>query len=102
MKGELGSGRWLHACWLEEQKANVHVSRVTEWQNVGLYEGFVMGVVFVGIHHCEYLFSIPDSVTNGQIFAVVGKYLDSHPEEWNKDADRLVVEALQAVWPYKK
>jgi hypothetical protein len=101
MKSDLGTGQWLHACWLEEQKANAHVSRVTEWQNVGLYEGFVMGVVLVGIHYCEYLFSIPDSVTNGQIFAAVGKYLDSHPTEWNKDADRLVVEALRVVWPYK-
>lgn len=98
----LGTGQWLHDCWLEERRANAHVSRVTAWQDVGLYEGFVMGVVFAGIHYREYLFSIPNSVTNGEIFKVVGKYLESHSKEWNKDADRLVVEALQAVWPHQK
>jgi hypothetical protein len=101
MKSDFGTGHWLHECWLEEQRVNAHVSRVKEWQNVGLYEGFVMAVVLVGIHHRDPIFSIPDSVTNGQIFAVVGKYLDSHPTEWDKDADRLVVKALQTVWPYK-
>ena len=75
MKSDLGTGRWLHTCWLEEQKANVHVSRVTQWQNVGLYEGFVMGVVLLGIHYCESLFSIPEGVTNGEIFKIVGKLL---------------------------
>ena len=60
-----------------------------------------MGVVFLGIHHCQYLFSIPNNVTNGEIFKVVGKYLDSHANEWDKDADRLVVEALQSAWPQK-
>ena len=101
MRNDFGTGQWLHTCWLEEQKAMAHVSRVTEWQNVGLYEGFVMGIVLVGIHHREPLFSIPDSVTNGEIFAIVGKYLDSHSGEMNRDADRLVVKALQAMWPYK-
>ena len=101
MKSDLGTGRWLHTCWLEEQKANAHVSRVTEWQNVGLYEGFVMGVAFLGTHHCQHLFSVPENVTNGEIFKVVGKYLDSHAKEWDKNADRLVVDALQAVWPQK-
>lgn len=100
MKSDLGTGRWLHACWLEEQKANAHVSRVTAWQNVGLFEGFVMGVVFLGVHRCDYLFSIPENVTNGQIFKVVGKYLESHPNQWEEDADRLVVEALQEKWPF--
>ena len=79
MKSDLGTGRWLHACWLEEQKANAHVSHVKEWQNVGLFEGFVMGVTFFGIHHCEF-FSIPDSVTNGQIFAVVGEISGLSPQ----------------------
>ena len=100
MKSDLGTGRWLHTCWLEEQKANAHVSWVTQWQNVGLYEGFVMGAVLLGMHHCERLFSIPDGVTNGEIFKIVGKYLDSHPNDRDKDADRLIVEALQAKWPH--
>ncbi len=102
MKSDVGTAEWLHACWLEEQKADVHVSLVTEWQNVGLYEGFVMAVVQVGIHHRDSAFSIPVSVTNAQIFKLVGKYLDSHPEEWPLSADHVVVKALQAKWPSKK
>jgi len=41
-------------------------------------------------------------VTYGQEFAVVGKYLDDHPEQWNLRAVKLVYLALYAVWPGTK
>jgi len=95
---DFGSGQWLHACWIEQQKANAHVSLVKDWQNVGLYEGFVMGVIS-GLRMRGAFLSIPDGVTNGEIFKVVGKYLDTHPKELNSGADVLVVKALKANWP---
>jgi len=93
-----GTGEWLHECWLEEQKASVNVSRVTEWQNVGLYEGFVTGVVS-GLRLNQPPFSMPENVTNGEVFKVVGKFLERHPNEWGKSAAVLVVKALRATWP---
>ncbi|MGA2478508.1 MAG: Rap1a/Tai family immunity protein [Spirochaetia bacterium] len=41
-------------------------------------------------------------ITYGQMAAVVGKYLDDHPEQWNLDAEVLVYRALYAVWPGTK
>jgi hypothetical protein len=67
-----GTGEWLHECWLEEQKANVNVSRVKEWQNVGLYEGFILGAVS-GLCLRRPPFSMPENVTNGEMFKVIGK-----------------------------
>jgi len=93
-----GTGEWLHECWLEEQKANVNVSRVTQWQNVGLYEGFITGVVS-GLRLHQSPFSMPENVTNGEIFKAVGKYLDRHTNDWGKSAAVLVVKALSATWP---
>ena len=39
--------------------------------------------------------------TDEQTWAVVGKYLDDHPEKWNLGAQGLVYFALYAVWPGK-
>ena len=97
-ENNLGTGEWLHECWIEEQKATVNVARVTEWQNVGLYEGFVLGVVS-GLRFRQSPFSIPESVTNGEIFKAVGKYLDRHPKELVSSAAVLVIRALREAWP---
>jgi hypothetical protein len=41
-------------------------------------------------------------VTPGQIFAIVAKYLNNHPEKWNEPAVILVVEAIKEAFPQKK
>lgn len=41
-------------------------------------------------------------ITRGQQYAVVGKYLDANPEQWNLPAETLVYRALHAVWPAAK
>jgi len=33
---------------------------------------------------------------------VVGKWLDGHPEEWNKPAQQLVIKALKEAFPLEK
>jgi hypothetical protein len=45
---------------------------------------------------------VPDDVTPGQIFAIVAKYLNNHPEKWNEQAVILVVEAITEAFPQKK
>ncbi|MHB1054153.1 MAG: Rap1a/Tai family immunity protein [Thiobacillus sp.] len=42
------------------------------------------------------LIAIPDTLTSAQIVAVLRKYLDSNPEQWNKNAPHLITEALKA------
>lgn len=41
------------------------------------------------------LFCIPDTVTPAQIVAVLRKYLESNPEQWNKNAPVLITDALK-------
>jgi len=43
----------------------------------------------------------PHDTTQGQIVAIVSKYLKAHPEEWSEPAAELVVKALQEAFPLK-
>lgn len=65
---------------------------------VGQYLGYVSGVTDTldGI-----AFDIPDNVKMGQIYAIVGKYLDDHPSDWNLPADVLVTRSLEKAFPKK-
>ena len=62
------------------------------------YQSFIMGAAAV-MYDADWLDLA--GVTYGQEFAVVGKYLDEHPEQWNLSAERLVYLALYAAWPGK-
>ncbi len=99
----LGTGQWLHDCWIEYQKSIVN-DPGTNWRHEGQYDGFVLGVwqLLIAADRGSLGVEIPASATWGQVNAVVGKYLDAHPEEWNDPAIRLVLEAFVAAWPYKK
>jgi hypothetical protein len=64
-----------------------------------LYRGYVWGAAVV-MNDAGWIDS--GDVTNGQIYVVVGKYLDNHPEQWNLPAEVLVYRALYAAWPGTK
>lgn len=68
--------------------------------NAGVYAGYVIGVQdSLG----DILFCTPqDVVTQGQIAAIIGKFLRANPELWNKPADILVAQALNQAFPCKK
>ncbi|MCX6179083.1 MAG: Rap1a/Tai family immunity protein [Chlorobiales bacterium] len=44
------------------------------------------------------LSSIPEKATLLQACDVVGKWLDEHPEQWNKPSYQLVIKALEAAF----
>ncbi len=44
-------------------------------------------------------FCTPERTTLGQIAAVVSKYLNAHPEQWNQAAYLLVLLALKEAFP---
>ena len=46
--------------------------------------------------------SPPKDITRNQIYAIVKKYLDNHPEEWNEAAANSVLHALMEAFPLKK
>ena len=41
----------------------------------------------------------PNEVTDGQLVAVVSKYVDEHPEQWQVQANLLVGRALHQAFP---
>lgn len=66
--------------------------RVLYWQ------GYVTGAVDAGD---GIAFTLPIGTTANQVFAIVGKWIDEHPTEWNKPADVIIWAALKEAFPYK-
>ena len=68
--------------------------------DVGLYSGYVSGVAVAG----QFIgwFSYPDGTTKGQLYSVVGKWIDDHPERWNDPPLVIVTTALQKAFPLKR
>ena len=62
----------------------------------GVYAGFVMGVV-----DTTEVLNIPITTT-GDIFAIVTRYLNDHPQEWNEPASKLVIKALTEAYAPQK
>ena len=62
------------------------------------YVGFV-----VGVHDVISRSLCPSSnVTVRQATTVVAKYLNEHPEQWNRPAHELVTKALRAAFPCRR
>lgn len=94
-----GTGQWLHDLWTSYQRAkNSQTSTPSDTMDPVEYMGFVEGAGRV-MQDAGWLDMT--RITYGQQFAVVGKYLDDHPEKWNNRAEVLVFWALYAVWPGK-
>ena len=94
-----GKGQWLHDCWVSAQKANDGTASERDWPLAYIYAGFVAGAA--GVMNAADWLNLTN-ITWAQQQAVVGKYLDDHPEQWNLPAETLVYRALHAVWPGTK
>ncbi len=46
-------------------------------------------------------YSIPPDVKSGQVIAIVVKWMEEHPGEWNHSADTMVWSALREQFPKK-
>jgi hypothetical protein len=82
---------------IEYEKPND--DKTINWYRVGAYQNYIAGVVdsVDGI-----LFCTPANSNGRQIVAIVGKYIDNHPEEWNGCAFDLVYKPLSKAFPCKK
>ena len=95
-----GTGQWLHDGWLASQKTEPSDQQISDVAHGWEYTGFVLGAA--NVMSAAQWIDIPVNAALGQWLAVVGKYLDNHPGEWNLPAEVLVYRALHAVWPGKK
>jgi hypothetical protein len=69
--------------------------------DLGLCYGFIMGTVEAGNDGKTYC--IPSrGVTNGQIYDIVIRYLDAHPDQLNAFAATLVMVAVGASFPCRR
>jgi hypothetical protein len=93
----VGNARWLHDKWV-----SIARTESPNTMDLAVYDGFVLGVVQVAEDVTPQAFKIPEGTTFGQLFTTVGRYLESHPDEWNADAGSVVVKALQHRYPCTK
>lgn len=73
---------------------------IVQDENCQFLRGYIAGVLNAG--SAFGVFSIPENVTNGQIWDVVRHYLESHPESRQTDSTTLIVTALRQAWPASK
>jgi len=100
----LNAGGWVSGNNLvkymnEAKKAN-NGNQDINWNDAARFNNYIFGVVDV-LEDAGYI-CIPSNVTGRQLFAIVIKYIDNHPEEWNKTASYLVETPLLGTFPCKK
>jgi len=96
-QSQTGSGQWLHDLWEGDQRAiKSQDPDPRDMVRSMEYVGFVTGAADV-MYDADWLNL--EGITYGQWCALVGKYLDDHPEQWNIKAVALVYRALHAAWP---
>lgn len=72
--------------------------KTADFTHAADYVAFVIGV---SDSLDEKSFCLPEGSTVGQVCAVVAKYLNAHPEEWEKPGYILVAKALKQAFPCK-
>jgi hypothetical protein len=87
-------GNKLVELWRQNQAAERHDPNTSYFQS-GLFNGYVTGVIDAN----PFLYDFPEGVTAGQCCAIVGRFLDAHPERWAESASQLVRDALKEAFP---
>ena len=96
---------------VEYETGNRFVNQWQEYKNpdaerpsssfaAGIYIGYVSGIADAG--QIIGWFSYPNGTTNGQLCAVVGKWIDDHPERWTDSPLVIVTTALRKAFPLQK
>jgi hypothetical protein len=93
----VGDARWLHEKW-----CGIRSTDTCNPRDLTMFNGFVIAVAQMAENEMPFAIRIPFGTTFGQLFEVVGRYLDSHPEDWSADADTVVVKALKVAFPARK
>jgi hypothetical protein len=96
----------LHAQYKTGQDLNKYYEAFVEYGKTysgmkavdsGTYMGIVLAIV--DIYNATEQYPIPANVKAGQLYAIVGKYLTDHPEEWNESASEIVARAMYKTFP---
>jgi hypothetical protein len=82
---------------MREYEKMVRGEKDVSYDGAGYFVGYVIGVT--DVTYSLNLYSLPQNVTQGQICAIVIKYINEHPEEWNHFATNLIINALHKSYP---
>ena len=96
------NGQSLYGKWQEINKPAPadEVGLLNHAQALEYYSGYVDALACFGSDQGWY--QIPTNASYGQLYTVVGKWLENHPSEWNKPASYLVYLALKEAFPASK
>ncbi len=94
---EFKTGNGLVTLWREYERCSA--GQPFNPNDDGFYTGYVAGVCDANM---LIRFNIPEGVTIGQVCDITGKWLDKHPEKWNKPAHQLVIQAVKESFPMPK
>jgi Rap1a immunity proteins len=90
------TGNSLMEGWLAYKRIQQNrISNVDAMESARFF-GYVTSIADVGV------VNIPPTATVGQLIDIVGRYLDSHPEERHEVGAVLVIRALGSVFPLRK
>ncbi len=99
----------LQAVWDPGNELVKDMKEYDKWQNgnkdVDFYKSLSFSYYISGVADTMESASqicIPEGVNNGQIYAIVTKYIKNNPEKWNMSANDLVVQPLLDTFPCKK
>ena len=87
-------GTTLAGYWHSFQKWQAEQTNETEKARVMMFLGYVMGVVDANGNALY----IPGDVSAGKLAIVVGRYLDTHPNELQQSGSTLVEKAIQQAY----
>jgi hypothetical protein len=82
-----------------DDRTDIGNVQFTDYQRAARLSGFVVGVYDTtqGILVCA-----PNGLKVGQIVAMVKKFVRENPDQWNRAASTLVINALSSAFPCKR
>ena len=94
-------GNWLRplALGYDEVTRTSGTSDAAAAGQSGQYIGFVLGVSY---SLSKGSFCAPDGTTEGQLFAVVSRWLARYPERWHERATDIILTALSEAFPCRR
>ena len=75
------TAQFVENTWQSYQRSQMNVGYAGDTMYEGYYMGIVCGVARTGDGS---MWQLPVGTTNAQLFAIVGRFLDAHPELWSE------------------
>ena len=94
--GFFTTGSNLHQWYQAYQRISADNGTPADYSSASGLTGYVTGVADASNDLC-----MASNVNGGQTVAVVGVYLEAHPEEWNQGGAVIVRRALLKAFPCK-